>query len=254
MLVHGFGVDHRILLPVEGMVRDASWRRVYLDLAWAAGATASSAASSLDVALEVLREVDEHLDGEPFAVIGSSFGGMIARWLAHERREQVLGLATIAGLVQAVHAERTLPPRTVLHTEEEVLQRAGTARAEFAESTVVQDAQALSSFERHVLPGLRAADPAILDRIAAAYALPTVPELACPEPFSAPSLHVLGRQDDVVGYEDAFAFRDHYPRATYAVLDAAGHNVHLEQPAVTMALVQDWLARIDRFAPPAAST
>lgn len=81
---------------------------------------------------------------------------------------------------------------------------------------------------------------------AANYALDAVPEECHPEPFTAPALHLFGRQDDVVGYEDGLALRDHYPRGSFVVLDAAGHNVHLEQPDITAALVRDWLARIDR--------
>jgi pimeloyl-ACP methyl ester carboxylesterase len=56
-------------------------------------------------------------------------------------------------------------------------------------------------------------------------------------------LHLFGRQDHVTGYEDGWKLRDHYVRGTYAVLDAAGHNAHLERPELTAALVKDWLAR-----------
>jgi pimeloyl-ACP methyl ester carboxylesterase len=248
VVLHGFGVDHRIMLPLESMVSDMSWRRVYVDLPWAEAVHDAAASSAQDVAEGVLAEVEEHLGTEPFAVIGNSFGGMIARWLAHERRDRVLGLATVAGLVQPDHAARDVPPRTVLHRDDAVLERAGDARDDFAAVSVVQDARSLESFEEYVLPGLRGADPGAMERIAAAYALPAVPEVAHPEPFAAPTLHVLGRQDDVVGYEDALTLRDHYPRGTYAVLDTAGHNVHLEQPGVTGALVRDWLARVDRNA------
>lgn len=48
-----------------------------------------------------------------------------------------------------------------------------------------------------------------------------------------------------MGYEDGWRLRDHYPRGTYAVLDLAGHNVHLEQPQLTTALIRDWLRRMD---------
>lgn len=62
-------------------------------------------------------------------------------------------------------------------------------------------------------------------------------------PLEAPSLHLFGRQDHMTGYEDGWRLRDHYVRGTYAVLDAAGHNAHLERPELTAALVKDWLAR-----------
>jgi pimeloyl-ACP methyl ester carboxylesterase len=58
------------------------------------------------------------------------------------------------------------------------------------------------------------------------------------------TLHVTGRQDDVVGWSDAWRRIEHYPRASFAVLDAAGHNVVFEQSGLCSALVTDWLQRI----------
>lgn len=235
------------MLPLEDVVHGSDWRLVFLDLPWAEAASGTStAASAGDVADEVLAEIDGHLGDEPFAVIGNSFGGMIARHVAHERRDRVLGLATLAGVVEPTHADRVVPERTVVHSERSVLEAAGAAREAFEEVSVIQDAAALTAFERYVLPGLRGADAAVMDRIAEDYALPGLPEQIHPEPFTAPALHLFGRQDDVVGYEDGLRLREHYPRGTFVVLDAAGHNVHLEQPEVTAALVRDWLARIDR--------
>lgn len=235
------------MLPLADAVQDLPWRMVFLDLPWAeAAAGTSTATSAVQVADEVLSEIHDHLRDEPFAVIGNSFGGMIARHVAHERRDRVLGIATLATVVQPAHADRAVPERMVLHTEPSVLEAAGDARAAFEEVSVIQDAAALEAFERYVLPGLRGADPAVMDRVAADYALEAVPEERHPEPFTAPALHMFGRQDDVVGYEDGLALRNHYPRGSFVVLDGAGHNVHLEQPGITAALVRDWLARIDR--------
>jgi pimeloyl-ACP methyl ester carboxylesterase len=245
VVLHGFGVDHRIMLPLEQMVGDMPWRRLYLDLPWAAGAAPSTAASALDVADEVLSEIRERLGDEPFALIGQSYGGMLARHVAHELHGQILGLATIAGVFEPEHSARHLPERTVLVVEPGALDRAGDAREAFTATHVVQTAETLDAFTTSVLPGERNSDQAVMDRIAAQYGLPVEPEIAHPEPFTAPSLHLFGRQDDVVGHEDGWLLREHYPRATYAVLDSAGHGVHLERPTVTAALIRDWLDRVD---------
>lgn len=113
---------------------------------------------------------------------------------------------------------------------------------------VVQTATNLATFVDTVLPGLRRANQAVMDRIASNYALQIEPEDAHPEPSRAPSLHIFGRQDHIVGHEDGWKLRDHYVQETYVVLDAAGHNVHLEQPEITAALVRDWLGRMTRHA------
>jgi pimeloyl-ACP methyl ester carboxylesterase len=233
------------MLPLEQMIRDAPWRRVYVDLPWAEGARASTATSALDVAHEVLAEIRDHFGTEPFAVVGQSFGGMIARYIAHELRDQVLGVATLAGVFEAQHSARNVPDRTVLIVDQAVVDHAGDARVEFIADHVVQSADTFAAFTEYVLPGVRGSRRAMMDRIAGQYALPVEPEVQHPQPFTAPALHIFGRQDEVVGYEDGWALRDHYTRATYAVLDTAGHSVHLERPDLTAALFRDWLDRMD---------
>jgi hypothetical protein len=90
------------------------------------------------------------------------------------------------------------------------------------------------AFIDYVYPGLGAADEAALQRIASRYALDHEPEDAS-SPFTQPSLFITGRQDQVVGYRDAWARIEHYPRSTFAALDAAGHNVHLDQATWSVA-------------------
>ncbi|WP_278255698.1 alpha/beta hydrolase [Nocardioides convexus] len=84
VMVHGFAVDHRILLPLEDMVGDRPFRRVYVDLPWAEGADDTGAATPGEVADAVLEEVREVAAGGSFAVLGNSFGAMVARHVAHE--------------------------------------------------------------------------------------------------------------------------------------------------------------------------
>lgn len=62
--------------------------------------------------------------------------------------------------------------------------------------------------------------------------------------FHRPTLIVAGRQDSSVGYADAWRLVDRYPRATFAVLDRAGHALPHEQGPLLGALVEEWLDRV----------
>ena len=230
------------MLPLENMVPSTGWRRVYIDLPWAAGAPDTGAATPRDVADEVLDTVRDVAGSGPFAIIGNSFGAMVARHVAHELAAQCIGLATLAGAFELDREKRNLPPREIIVQDDAVLERAGDARAAFEEMAVLHTDAALRSFERFALPGLRGSRLRVLARLNSTYTDAYVPEPTAP-PFTAPALHVFGRQDHVVGFRDALPFTDHYLRGTFAVLDAAGHNVHLEQPAAVGALVQQWLAQ-----------
>jgi pimeloyl-ACP methyl ester carboxylesterase len=169
---------------------------------------------------------------------------MMARHVAHELRPQVLGLATVAGVFVAPHGERTVPPRTVLREDPDIEPILGAALQQYRDDAVVESTRDAQAFLEHVLPGMTGADADALERIGANYSLDREPEDAHPEPFVQPALHLTGRQDDVVGYSDAWRRIEHYPRATFAALDAAGHNILFEQSALCSALIADWLHRM----------
>ncbi|WP_460801896.1 alpha/beta fold hydrolase [Microbacterium sp. GXF6406] len=240
--IHGFGVDHRIMLPLEDMVPDAGWQRVYIDLPWAEGAADTGARTPREVAAQTLDDVRAFVGDGPFAIIGNSFGAMVARHIAHALPDQCWGLATLAGVFEMDHALRALPQHEVIVADDAVLQAAGEQRDDFAAMAVVQSLATLEAFRRFVVPGAAGADLRVLERLSRTYAEASAPERNATGPFTAPALHVFGRQDHVVGFEDGLAHRAHYPRGTFVVLDGAGHNLHLEQPDVVGALVRDWLS------------
>ena len=249
VLLHGAGVDHRILTSLEEVFRrdpalEPRWERLYLDLPGSGCTPAPSAVDgSSAVVDEVLAWIDEELGDRPFALVGNSWGGLLARSVTAQRSEQVLGLCLLAPVAVADHAARTLPPRTVLATDQALLDGLDPRdREDYEEMAVVQSAADWKRFRDHVLPGLRASDDAVTARIAQRYELRQSPEGGTS--YAGPTLIVTGRQDHVVGYADTYALLPHYPRATFVTLDATGHNVHLEQPAVVGALFADWLDRL----------
>ena len=119
------------------------------------------------------------------------------------------------------------------------------AREEFESVAVVQNRKAWERFHAEILPGLKAADSSFLARLQSggyAFSFAVDPLL---EPFTKPALFLMGRQDGIVGYRDAFRILEQYPRASYAVLDRAGHNLQIEQERLFAALVEEWAFRIE---------
>lgn len=64
-------------------------------------------------------------------------------------------------------------------------------------------------------------------------------------PFEKPTLILTGRQDKEVGYKDTFNILNNYPRATFCVLDKAGHNLQIEQEKIFNQLVREWIYRLE---------
>ena len=63
--------------------------------------------------------------------------------------------------------------------------------------------------------------------------------------FDKPTLFLCGRQDNCVGYKDLEKLLDDYRRASFAVLDGAGHNLQIEQNSLFQEIVRKWLERIE---------
>ncbi|MNI68763.1 alpha/beta hydrolase fold protein [compost metagenome] len=64
------------------------------------------------------------------------------------------------------------------------------------------------------------------------------------EPYYKPTLILTGRQDSMTGYQDVWKLLESFPHASFAVLDRAGHNLHLEQESILEVMVKEWLNRI----------
>ncbi|WP_443467212.1 alpha/beta fold hydrolase [Microbacterium sp. A196] len=246
--VHGNGVDHRLLLALdECFVESGDWERIYLDLPGFGETPPIDGAGGLPELARWLVDVIGDLVGErPFALLANSMGGLLARHVVSVLPRQVIGLALIAPAVEPDASLRRLPTFEVLETDAEVMDSLTPSdREEFAGMAVRQDAESWRAFRDHALPGIRAADEAAMVRLSQRYFLEERPEDVF-DRFDGPTVIITGRQDHVVGFEDQFALLAHYPRASYVVIDGAGHNVHLEQPAVSEAALRDWARDVVR--------
>lgn len=247
VLIHGNGVDHRALLPLDDAFAElGEWERIYIDLPGFGGTPAlPGAGGASEMAGWLLAFVRETLADRPFAVLGSSFGGLLARSLVADLPDQVLGMALLCPVVDPVQARRRLPDKTVIVHDEDLLDSfTEDDRAEYEPIAVLQTPDNWAQFQRFVLPGIRSVDPDAFARLNAAYSLPDKPEDRGGPVFARPSLIITGGQDHVVGFEDQSDLLAYYPRATYAVIDRAGHNAHMDQPEIVQGLLRDWARRL----------
>jgi pimeloyl-ACP methyl ester carboxylesterase len=249
VMIHGFPLDHRIMTgafePVfagrQGEPDRPGWRRLYLDLPGMGRTTAPDVASTDDI-FRILRGTVAALVPEgPYAVVGQSYGGYLARGLAAADPERVAGLAAVVTVVEARHGLRRLPERQVLVRDPALAERVGTEALEAEEILVVQTEETWEWARQDVDAGLAAADPVVVARVEASYTGTFPVE---PVPFEKPALIVVGRQDSVTGYRDAWELVENYPRATFAVLDRAGHALDIEQRGLFEVLVGEWLDRV----------
>ncbi len=241
LFLHGWSVDHRIMLPLDEMVaaHPHPWRRIYVDLpGFGRSAGDNDIAHSDDIAAAIDTFIDDEIGDLPMAVIGSSFGAGLARRLMARDPQRILGCALICPTAEPIDVRR-LPAPLVIDRDEALLATLHAAdRDDFMSTTVRQDAQMWERFEQCVIPGLRAADPDVVERIRPS--LSVSPEASGPA-FDRPVLMVMGRNDTIVGWRDQLDLAEHYPDSTVVVIDRCGHNAHLEHPEIVAVHLRTWL-------------
>jgi pimeloyl-ACP methyl ester carboxylesterase len=236
LALHGAGVDHREVMACLDPVFDGltGYRRIYLDLPGMGLTPAPETISSADDVLDLLLEfIDGVIGDQRMLVVGHSAGGYFAQAIVGHKPEQVAGLALLCPLLSG---GGDVPDHEVIHRTGDL------GDDEYRDYFTVQTAETLDRYEKYVEPSGRLADHSALARIGERWALTAGPQAS--DPYRRPTLLVTGRQDSTVGYAATWELLEQYPRATYAVLDRAGHALPHEQPELLRALVTEWLDRV----------
>jgi pimeloyl-ACP methyl ester carboxylesterase len=227
------------------------WKRFYIDPPGHGKTPGKEWITDQDKILEVvLACIDQLTAGQRFCLMGTSLGGYLARGVRRFRSDLIDGVAMIVPAIIAEDQKRTVPPHQVLVEEPGIRAEIRTAEMDLYEMAVVHTHKWLD-YQRGFpeIPEKEMGDFQFLSSIrdhpekyAFSFDVDDVPE-----PFPAPSLIIAGRQDSNVGYRDAWNILEKYPRATYVVLDRAGHELE-EKEGLVNALVNEWLGRVEEFA------
>ncbi len=227
------------------------WRRIYLDLPGRGLTRGEPWITSNDEVLQVILDlIDRIIPDERFVIAGHSAGAYLARAVLARRGGLLDGMLQVVPVIDPGETDDMHPDAVTIDANPTLVDRMEAeigheTAARFARSMVVQTTDIYDRFMA-LLPGIDRRDQDFLGRLNQSVSFRVDPP---PTPFMRPVLFVLGRQDSVVGYRTAVDLMDHYPRATVAVLDRAGHILPWEQPAVFNALVHDWIDRVEEWSP-----
>ena len=247
LMIHGWSVDHRLMSGCLEPVFEkypAPFKRVYIDLPGMGKSIPGDSILCSDQVLEVIFAfIDAVIPGQRFLLAGESYGGYLSRAIIGKRAGQVLGILMICPAVSPLSSERNVPELKVIQKDDDFL--AGMNREDrlaFEFFGVVMTKESWESYNCDVYSGIKLYNREFLDhRLDGAFTYDVDP-LAVP--YEKPVLILTGRQDNAVGYKDQFALLDDYPRASFVILDKAGHNLQIDQSILFEALVSEWLDRV----------
>lgn len=253
LLLHGWALDHRhMVAEMEPVFANrAGWRRIYPDLPGCGRTPARTWIHGQDQILQVvLALIEQVCPRQRFAVGGISAGAYLARGVAYHRAGWLDGLLLTVPMVVPADARRDRPAAVVVAPDEALLATLEEGEARMLQGAVVQSRELLSALQDYYTPAERAANVPFLRPIRrdpARYGFSFDLD-AQAEPFLAPTLILTGRQDASVGYRDAWKLLERYPRATFVVLDRAGHLLAIDQQRLFRTLVSEWLDRVEEWA------
>jgi pimeloyl-ACP methyl ester carboxylesterase len=247
VMLPGIPSDHRIMVRLmEPLFTDRDgWLRLYPDLPGTGRSPAVDGLATQDQMLDaMLAFIDAVIPGQRFVLAGLSYGGYLARGVVSRRAASIDGLFLCAPAVTAPPDQAHLPPRTPLVEDPALVAELDPGVA----SLLVVQSPAVVEAVRTLASEVQLADHAFLARLEESgpfsFDVDTLPA-----PFDRPTLILTARQDYICGYRDAWDLLDNYPRATFTVLDRAGHLVNIEQDVLCRTLICEWLDRVEESAP-----
>lgn len=255
--LHGYTLDHRMmsgcLEPIFSRPEYSDlYRRIYLDLPGMGQTPAAKWIKNADNVLDILTEfINIIIPDENFLIAGESFGAYLSLGLIHNMKDKINGALLICPQIKSWIMNRIekekLPGKKLLFMSADMPSANDDPDVnEYLSFAVIATPHNLNRTKADILAGIKIADNDFLfNYFDGAYSHDFEASLRVME-FDKPSLIFTGRQDNAVGFLDAFDLFKRFSRATFVAADGGGHNAHIECETVLSPMVMDWITRLER--------
>lgn len=251
LMIHGFTVDHRIMKGcMEPIFKTRpKYKRIYFDLPGMGNTKCEKWIKSTDDYLKVTIEfIEKIIPNQNFIIVSESYGSYLARGLIEKTRKLIDGVLFLVPVILPYTDQRDLPEKIILVKDTNLFSSLSPFEADIMEDVATIITQRVWERGRDEgISGIRIADMEFLEDLhKKGYAFSFDVDQTDTK-FNKPALFLLGRQDSVVGYQDAWKIIENYPRATFVVLDHAGHILQIEQERLFNCLANEWLDRVEYY-------
>ncbi|MHC5372993.1 alpha/beta fold hydrolase [Enterococcus sp. LJL120] len=234
--LHGLGVDLTSMKVIyEPFFKGRTFRRVYLDLpGMGQSEMPADLESSDDVLAILLAFIKQDSSQEKFQLCGHSYGGYLCLAVAQVMSQQVDQLFLTAPVVVANnHNRQTTPIKTILLDN---YIDPHPAWENFATMNVNISQQHWLTYQRAILPGVSRFKSAAWHQIQFSpenkYTL-SIEAAIQKKSQDYRGTILLGKNDDVVGFQQQLALITPTNQLEVAVLNDTGHNVFIDSPEMT---------------------
>ena len=241
LIIHGWGISR---LTMKGAFEPVfteleGYRRYYIDLPGMGDSEHGDVKNSDDM-LELIHGFAVDVIGEPFIIIGQSYGGLLTRGFVNKYPELIKKIILLVPCIIPGVRQGRVEPLTVVEQDDELLSSlTQDERNNFTMMNVMLTKEVWERYNKYLLPALNSADWEFLNNVLEGSFSFDPDDLK--EPCTKPCLIIAAKQDTEVGYKDQFDLMQKYTNATYCAVERAGHNLQIEQPEIFEGLVKNWL-------------
>lgn len=233
--LHGMSMARISMTSVyEPIIDQAKYQRYYIDLpGMGESQNVTDIHSSDDVVALLARFIEQTADNQPVLLVGHSYGGYLCYALT-QILTNVAGIFTTCPVVVAASAKRHVAEhRTKVVTP---VENDGSAAMQgYLAMNVVISPTTWHAYQQQILPGLAQFNAAFWNQIKQTghYALKDEAHLfEHIVHVNYPLYTLLGRRDNIVGYEDHLARLQEAPTSKIIMDDDAGHDLSMDDPAL----------------------
>lgn len=228
-------------------VERTGWKRIYVNYPGIGKTEVKDWMKSAEDILNPLNDFVDFIVGEKnFLLMGFSYSCFLARGILKKKLSQVDGIAMLCPVVVADSAKREVPSDRVVFKDMQFLNNLTSDQVNEISNYVIQNKRIWDKTQEETSDDSNSMNFEFYNSLKqnGAYGFSfDVDDI--PVKFSKPSLILLGRQDYVVGYKDAWKILDNYPRATFSILDMTGHGMLTEQEHLYSTFINDWIDRVE---------
>ncbi|KKL63098.1 hypothetical protein LCGC14_2178520 [marine sediment metagenome] len=246
LMIHGWSRDHRGMKGyMEPIFKTrTNFQRIYFDLPGMGKTKGESGIKSTDDFLKVVIDFIEFIiPDRNFIIVSQSYGGYLARGLIEKKCDLIDGILFLVPVIIANHSKRILNKPSILVKDSDLLSTLSPFESELFVSIATIINQRVWEKVKLTTPNIP--DMEFLNKVQEKGYSFSFDVDKTYNKFDKPTLFILGRQDSVVGYQNAWEVIEKYPRATFAVLDKAGHLAGIEQDELFNSLANEWLDRVE---------
>ncbi|MGX6402512.1 alpha/beta fold hydrolase [Lactiplantibacillus plantarum] len=229
IFLHGLALNKQSTYVLfDPLLKASKYQRIYLDLPGMGQSASTSSSTSDDVLEIIIQAIQEIIGNKQFILYGHSYGGYLALGIASRLKSKILGAFLTCPVVTAIDSARQRGKHINIFKEEVLPSKNKEYFTDFLNMNVVIGPRTWKSYQELIIPGLQTEDQLFVKNLKRHYKL-TFEESIKKTNYPFPITIMVGRNDQVVGYEEQLQFIAHNSNGAIILLNQTGHNLIIDQ-------------------------